>query len=722
MNARFLPFASALVFVAASYTMGCSADGTLNGLDNQIGAGAYNNDGLCSEDSDCMKGESCTNGRCLIKRCADNGFATRAGAPLRSNGFLLQDRELIVGAGSNVRGFDMRGRSLPSVASAQISAGKRVVDLVGGNFLGVRPEVIAFATEGSDSLTLKQDGNDLPALPIGFVPVALTSGDTEMDGLDRIIAAAANGDFAICNAKTSTCAKGSIGVSGITDVAAGDVDGDGYAEIVFLAGDRLIAYNYDGGKTEQKKSVASNIGRRVIRIAAGDINGDGKDELVALEDTGSRDSVHVLNYSDGNFSVRNSIEVENAADIAVGGLGGERTHVVTLGSGNMAEVLEGQENGSLRSAFRTALSSTSGANRIGFADVDNDSVPARLKDKPRVVSGSLVPMAVLVPPPYSKTYSGEAFGGSKSSITVSTSASTSEGTDESKTESEGLSMSASASIAWVNGSLSESVSNSITKSVSYSESRTVGQSFTFDVRPELDGYDTGAVILGCGCYNEYQYDVDDPKGRLGKAVENGTFSVFIPIGGQTTMWSIKRYNELAAASNGELPVIQGSPRIGDVSSYPTTPQTIDGKPIPAADLVFEDPPSFRVSDVGSVSFSFDMSKSKTDSTSTSESKSNGWSVGVNVGFTIPIINVGASVGASVSGDVSTSIGNGYSLTMGNSTSFSGSVPPIRDNPATPEDEFAIHGYSFTPYVYRAHYVTKEEQDAGYFVVTYTVGK
>ena len=50
------------------------------------------------------------------------------------------------------------------------------------------------------------------------------------------------------------------------------------------------------------------------------------------------------------------------------------------------------------------------------------------------------------------------------------------------------------------------------------------------------------------------------------------------------------------------------------------------------------------------------------------------------------------------------------------------MPPLGDNPDTPEDEYQYRRYSFAPMVHREHYTDAAGEDAGYYVVSYSVGQ
>ena len=91
--------------------------------------------------------------------------------------------------------------------------------------------------------------------------------------------------------------------------------------------------------------------------------------------------------------------------------------------------------------------------------------------------------------------------------------------------------------------------------------------------------------------------------------------------------------------------------------------------------------------------------------------------GVDVGGGIPFIgdvSVGASLGVGW--------GQGYSVTVGEDAFFGGSLPPLPDDPNTPEDEYQQHAYTTLPYVYREHYTDANGNDAAYYVVSYAVAQ
>lgn len=712
MRNRFwvAPFVALAMVFSALGSGGCSAgDDTAPPVPlNAPGTTAFNDDIHCKVDSDCKAAESCTNGLCQMKRCAANGLTANQ-PPLGVHGFIKLNRELVVGGGSTVAGYNTSGSSVSKLGS--VTPGGTLVDLAGGNLTGVRPESVATATTGSTQIKVTQNGNVVSQFDAGIQPIAMAAGDFTGEGLDRVLVAASNGQFAICNAVTKSCdLKFNLGVSGVRDVAVGDVDADGFDEALFDLGDKVVIFNYDNGKPLQAKTITTGTGRNFTRITAGDIDGDGFDELIGLQDDGSGSSLHVLALSNGSFTEKSTLDVDGGTqDIQFGGIGRDAKDIIAVGGGNHVWIYDGKPDGTLTSAFNTTMT-TDNVSRVGASDIDGDNVPAKLIAPPKVSSGNLIPIAVLVPPPYSKQYSGEGHGDSRSVVTMGSSSTTGTGSDHSVTVSYGYGITLGGSIGPLfTASASYNIQKSITTTKSYSKSSTVSQSFSFEARPDLDGYETGAVAVACGCFNQFDYQIDDPNNTLGPDGGDKKVSVFLPIGGQTSVWALKRYNQLAQAlGDGSLPTFTIDIKSGDISSYPQNAQKLDGSKIPEADDLFPNSPPFRVSDVASTSFALTLSDAMTTATNTSS----GWTLNLSLGAAAVTGN--ANYGKTIS--------DGYHVDLAKSTTFSGSVPPLRDNPSTPEDEFAINSYSFTPVVYSEHYMTPQKKDATYWVVTYTVGR
>jgi len=131
---------------------------------------------------------------------------------------------------------------------------------------------------------------------------------------------------------------------------------------------------------------------------------------------------------------------------------------------------------------------------------------------------------------------------------------------------------------------------------------------------------------------------------------------------------------------------------------------MDGSAIPEEDMVFPEEEWYTAPDVGSMSFWRSIDES------TSERSSLETSLGSSVGVTVAGVSVG--LGADFGW------GEGYSLTIGKSALFAGSVKAVPDDPGTPEDEYALYTYRFSPIVYREWYTNAMGDEAAFYVMTY----
>lgn len=679
--------------------------------DNEPGMAAWKGDVACKADSDCLAGEACSEGVCQMKRCAE-ASSYRSAPPLGKNAILLLQRELVAASASTIQGYSPRDRTFVRPRNfAPWTTGSAVSAVAGGNFFGSRPEAVAAATAGSDEVVVHQ-GNKSKPMSLGLQPIALASGDTDGDGIDELLAADAGGNFALCHVDSGKCTRASLGASGVVDAAMGDVDGDGLAEAVFAIADRLVIYDFQ--KNEKGKNEVTEVaaGKTSFRIATGDLDGDRIAEIIGLEDGGmwfwNHDAVNVFSFKGGKLSKGPTAEVPRGAlDLTVVHAGNERGQLAVLGDANAVSVMALAGDGALSTSYTSTLAVSEPVTRLATADVDGNSPSGRLRGEAELVAGTTTPIAVLGLPPYSKTYSS-----GRSGVSV--------GAEESKSESVastvaltlGVTVSADFKVSeFFKVGVSGRVSATSAHTDVVTTSLSVGQSFQMEAMPELEGFDAGAVVLGCGCFHKYDYLIEDPDGLLAEGGDGKTISVFIPVGGQTQLWSTRRYNALAKAI-GTLPEVKMPYRLGEVDSYPKRAETLSGKPVAPEDMLFSEPPSFRTSDVGNVSFSLNQSQSKANIDAFTYSYGGSVTVGGGVSF----------VSASLTVDASKAVTSAYTVSVGRSTSFSGWTSPIRNDTGTPEDEFALNSFSFTPYVYRQRYKAADDANAALFVLMYAVGR
>ncbi len=715
-----------LLFACVMATSGCSEElpapaGSALPPVPGPGATTWNDDDItCTKDTDCNAGEACTDGVCRIQRCAEPAYASVP--PLGQTMYFHRDREIVVARGGptapRLETYEAVGTTLVSPDdSALWVSGAAPLDLAGGNFLGGSTDVVAIVEQAKKSVRLVAENTDT-TFTLGWFPVAVAGGDVDIDGVDEFGVASWAGTLAVCNAMKKTCphkadAEKLVGTDLLVwDVAMGDVDGDGRAELAFVAWpassqtDFVVGvYNPDHAETGQAEVVSVQFTGNGKYISAGDTDGDRVDELFVLDDGTWGDQVHWLQIRGGSIASVGSIDV---AGDAVDVLGAdidldERAEVLVLTDSDRVEVYSAIGAPGLAHYFTTALSMTQDAKRLAVLDRDGDSPAGELLEGPRLVPGNLLPLVVALYPPYSREFSDGT-------------ASVSIGRNETVTEtvSETVSLNASLTVgvageipgvlkAFVGGRIQETVELKHDVSVSVS----IADSFSMDATPAVEGLHNGGVMIGCGCYHAYRYRVHDPAGALAGLGE--TMDVYVPVGGQVQVMSIGRYNAMANAAGG-FPTITVPYRVGDPASYPSTPETIEGRVIQQEDLVFT-PGNYRVSDTATVSWRYTIGETESNSVSTKV-----------YAAALAEATVSFGIGVGVKTEVGVGTGEGYTISVGDAAVFSGAVPPIRDDPNTPEDEYALYNYGFSPIVYRQRYVDHLGAESGYFVQTYTAAR
>jgi len=669
----------------------------------------------CNEDSDCHSGEVCKDSICQMQRCS--GDAYESVAPLGERRYFFRDRELAVADSSAYQGgywadgYAPQGGNLvyPSGGGSWNMGGQPLTDIAGGNYLGERPELVAAAVEGSRSVVIGA-GSGRISLDVGFVPKALAAGDVDRDRVEELIVLGAGREVAVCRVPARDCDRYdfSAGVAGV-DVAAADVDGDGYDEPVFAllvdGQSQILAWNVDAAATGQPEQIAGAV-PELLGLAAGDLDADGKAEVVALEDGGwlgwASDKLHVYSLAAGGVAEQGVTSTDSGAlDLTVTDLDNNKvSEVAVLRDDQNVDVLYQTGPGQLGSGHTSALSNSNEPTRITTLDFDGDSPAGHLVEGPALVPGAVVPTMVLYMPPYYRHRSnglpwlwvGDAMNSGQAL-------------------SDTVSLSVGVTVGYEGGfpgvfeaELAATLGREVIATRTHEVLLAVGDQFNLEANPDLYGEDYAAVVLSCGCFHSYTYELEDPAGQSGG---NGRrFVILMPVGGQTTLWSSKRYNAMAQVVGG-LPTVTVPHRVGDPMSYPRTPQTSQGQPIAATDLVFRQPPTSRVSDVGDVGWTLTRTEEETNE--------------VAVETTLDLegaVNVG---GFKLGGNAGVGWGQGYAVTVGTYAEFLGGVPPLPDDPATPEDEYATYAYSFTPLVYREHYTDGNGKDAAYYVLNFAVG-
>lgn len=669
----------------------------------------------CTTTSDCAPSETCMDGMCQMKRCSDGPY--ESAAPLGAQHYFFADHEIVVADGEPyqgsywIDGYKPEGAALGYAGGSWKQSAAPILDIAGGNLLGSRPQLYATIRQGASNVFIARSGLTTLALPVGFQPVAVAAGDVDLDGVDEVIAIAADNRAAVCDAVEQTCTGYTFqaGVAGV-DVAAADVDGDGHAEVILLVTydghTELLAWNINHEASGEQAIVGAAIDREYLAIDAGDGDGDGVAEVYALIDGGwlglASDRIELWRLGAASQQI-GSVDVDrHSRDLTTADLDMDGRSAVLVLHDDRSVTRYRQQGSSLTQAGSGELSVSQSPLRIAAADFDGDSPSARRVGNAELVAGEIVPSMVLFFPPYSRTFSDGV-----SNIFVGDGDTTAESFTD--TVSLRAAIEVGVGAEFPGGVLGAEVSARLQKH--FSASRTlstqkyVGTRFYVEPDIELHGSEYGMVVLSCACFHAYRYEVEDPAGRIGG--NGGELVVVVPVGGRTTLWSTPRYNALAEAL-GDLPIIEHVPEIGSLEAYPSSPAKPDGTPLRPEDLAFPNAPSFLVSDAGRAGWWLSVIDTET----------NAAALETEIGVSSSIKIAGVKFG----GEVAAGFGKGYSLTVGREALFGGAVPSLPDLPSTPEDEYDANAYTFRPLVYRERYRNAAGEDSGYYVLSYSVGQ
>jgi hypothetical protein len=645
-------------------------------------------DPTCRATTDCASGEACIDGYCRMQPC---GSAKPGSPPLGARGVLAAHRELIAIADDGLHPYES-AKDPSAVAPLSPTTGLgSLISAAGGDLTGDGPEAIAIAHADSSAVTVMHGANRFE-LDFGIMPIAIAAGDLDGDAIAELVGVAADGSAAICKAKT--CTHASFGAS-VIDLAIADLDGDGVNEVIALTGRSFITLDVTGKVRATYPAPAT-----LTRFDAGTLG------LVGIEDGGylgfASDTLHFYAAKNGSLSELGTRTIPaGSSDVLVADLDGDGVEEVSVLEDSSIEVFVANGDPIPASTQKTALAGVSHPTRLAIGDIDGDSPIATLHGAPQPAPGPMVPVALVAYPPYSTEHSD-----GTSQIVIGSSDSTS------NAEASTLSLRASLSLGYEGGfgdlvkaTVSAKIEKTLSTTKTVTRSIAVGDKFTVNAQTGLSGPDNAVTIVAAACFYAFTYDITDPKGHLGDGADGHSVTLFVPSGGQTSAWSLRRYIDLAVESQ-DLPRLHVPFAAGNPASYPKQAQTIAGASIPPEDLLLGGDHAYRTSDVAQVGWTLDMTQSKADTTSDTTAVSVRGQL--KVGPIVAETELGAGYGTA------------YTVQVGHTTTFAGNVPPVRDDPKTSNDEAALFGYGFSPVVYRDHYQTPAGAKGGLFVVTYAV--
>jgi hypothetical protein len=725
----------------------------------------------CNGPQDCEDGEQCEQGMCQPSRCHRGPY--ESAPPLGRRGYLAPELELLVTGGGD-RHISVHQLAEDGATAAEghdLAAPAAIGDLCTGRFTATGEEMTLAVLDERPELVQISQGAAASLLTLPFTPVAIAGGDIDADGVDELVAVDQGQRAAVCDLDQRRCEQRTLEAKGrAMALALGDIDGDGAAEAVihyrthyFQRGVRgtLVLWNLDARQKAQPEFREQLVDVEYESLAIAELDGQRGAELVLLEqrkpgqiiadecedtrageaESPARLGGHLENPGVTTATARGDCDRSDWLGIMPKRiLGQSRVHVYrfdrevarlvetawgfeTIGTAVELAALptdqlprhdilvlgsDGQlAHHTLRDTRLLALAThqltAAGKPRhLALRDVDGDSTVARLvAAEPELVEGRPTPLFALSFPPYDLTYSQD-----DAEVRVGDRNMANERTNHTigATVSHAIGVSGQVPVPVID-SLKVSLGNRLSQWVEYTKSLDrgliLGRYFHMEPLPAELGRHYGGVVLAAMCFHRYTYELEDPRARLGAA---GTrLAITAPLEGEAVLWSTARYNALAEA-RGDLPLIHVSTTIGDPKSYPEQPTSLDGVPLAGEELVFPSTPLFRVSDAGEIAWWLNTSE-----------------LGVHAELReMSFAGTLGSLGAEYS-HVNTE-GDGYTVSIGAGTAFSGEVPGIVDRIATPESEYTMHAYSFRPIMYRHRYIDAEGLPAGLFALTYTVSR
>lgn len=625
-------------------------------------------------------------------------------APVGRRLKLLRDREVaVVDTGLEDFYVDLYDPASGGayIGSRSLPAGTDIVDTTAGNIKNKNNDYVIFLVSGASNVVgivdpagdSGEEGTYVLSGSSGGM--AITAGDVDADGVDEVYILKQGGNVTMVwwppmegpQWENLAVAPESLGEA--LDIAAGDVDRDGAAELALLyeaSGGGTKVDLLDVGADGATSLVHSfDVDESYEKISLADLDADLQAEIVLFYEGGFwfMDQVSVYAFEPGAGASQivppHNTMSEYLIDMAVADTDHDsRATIYLLDEFNRVTAYSLSDSGdSLVRQDAIALTTTSTASFLCCPDYDGDSPAMKLASGPFQAKTEMKPIVVVVYPPawgggleyYAEVGFGEDIW-----------------TEDRNAHKIGLS--ANASIGYkggVPGMLDYNVKTQMSMAVSRNvkEWNKVEKGFYYSMKSSTLPHSAGGVLLSWTCYDGYIYDVYDPAGILGDS-SHSEFSITIPRHVGNVFWTLDRFNSLSH-EHGLEPIAAGIVA-GDPSTYPSTMQDVYGNGLEADDLVIPDPYIFGASDSAMLIGYYRLQEISINE----ETLTTGFNV--SGGVTVGPVTFDAMMGIESAWT--------HAVWVGDRTKFTFKAGPVIDDPETPVDEYFSYYYEFSPFVYR----------------------
>ncbi len=233
----------------------------------------------------------------------------------------------------------------------------------------------------------------MPFGPIFKGGLRTATGDTNGDGVADIIVSAGpggNSTIKIYDGKTLgviATFQAYGGYNGAVNIAAGDLNNDGYADIITAPGSlgptsNVKAFSGKNGQILRSFLAYAQGYTGGVTVAAGDVNGDGYSDIITGPQVANPPHVKVFSgqsgstlqsfyaysaaFNGGIFVAAGDFNGDGFADIVTGANAGGGPHVVVVSGANPKVKL---------GSFYAYSQSFSGGVRVGAVDINGDGIP-----------------------------------------------------------------------------------------------------------------------------------------------------------------------------------------------------------------------------------------------------------------------------------------------------------------------------------------------------------